>query len=117
MVNLLLFIVNLISAIIMFYSLMFAVSVISFWAFSGELYYLFNSLTAISRYPLDIFSKGVQLVLTVIPVIFIATIPAKILIGPPPLLSFAAPVIALIFFVIVRRFWFLGLRSYESASS
>lgn len=115
--SLVLFLINLISALVIYYSVMFIASSISFWSFSGELFYLFNSLTSIVRYPLDIFHQGLKLLFTFIPLIFIATIPAQILISRPSFLAFLSPLTAIATFLFTRFLWHQGLKHYESASS
>ena len=115
--NIFFFIISFVSAMIIYYCLMFSAAVISFWALTGELYYLFNGLTSISKYPIDIFGFTLKTLLTFLPVIFIATIPAQALLGRYNLLIFLSPIIALICLWLTRKFWIIGLHSYDSASS
>jgi len=106
-----------ISALVIYYSLMFSASIVSFWALSGELFYLFNSVTSVAKYPIDIFGSLLRFFLTFLPVIFLATVPAQALLGKPTLLVYLSPFIACLALWLTRRFWHVGLRSYESASS
>jgi ABC-2 type transport system permease protein len=115
--QLILFILTLLSACLMYFSILFIAGVISFWALNGELFYLFNSLTSIIRYPADLFPRTIKTLITIIPLIFIATIPAQVLITPYRPLQFFPPLVAIGLFIISRKFWHFGLRTYQSASS
>ncbi|OGV96541.1 hypothetical protein A2W24_03440 [Microgenomates group bacterium RBG_16_45_19] len=113
----LLFSLTFISALVVYFSLMFMAATVSFWALSGELFYLFNTLISVSRYPIDIFGTLLKGLLTIFPVIFIATIPAQALLGRFNWLIWLSPFIAALSFWLTRRFWSIGLRAYESVSS
>lgn len=108
--------VGVISACILYYCLMFAVSIVSFWSMNGELFYLFTSILNVSRYPLDVFSAGLKIVLTIIPVAFLAYIPVLTLIREVSIMTYIAPVFAIVAFVLTRIFWLYGLKAYDSVS-
>lgn len=100
-----------------YYSIMFAASLVSFWAFSGEATFLTHSIATVSRYPLDFFSVGIQRILYVIPLAFVAYIPASVTLGRHYLPASLSPIIAVACLWLVRQLWHAGLRSYSSASS
>jgi ABC-2 type transport system permease protein len=111
----------LLCALIIIYSLVVFIKSISFWSIMGHGFFrLVTMLTKISQYPTTIFyHKIVQITFTfVIPLAFVATIPAKGLIGE---LSWwilgEACLIAGIFFWGSRKFFQFALRHYSSASS
>lgn len=110
--------VAVVSAIVIYYSFLFAITTLSFWVFSNEgVSELALTLAAINRYPVDFFPKAVKIALYVIPLAFMATVPAEALLGRDTIFSFISPFIAAITFYLTRKFWQLGLRSYQSASS
>jgi len=84
-----------------------------------HLVWVYRDLTNMARFPTDIYSKGVQAILTfTIPVIILITVPAKALLG---LLSWqwivGAFFISGIFLFVSLRFWHFALSQYSSASS
>lgn len=113
----LLFGVTLMSALVIYYCLMFAAAALSFWALSGEQFYLMNSLTGVAKYPLDTFNLAFKWLFTFFPIIFIATVPAQALLGKPNQLIYLSPFVAAASFYLTRRFWLKGLHAYDSASS
>ena len=110
-------IISSLSSVIIYYSLTFGVTVLSFWTFSYELGELMSTITSITRFPTDFFSKGIKFAMHIVPLAFISTVPAKVLIWKNYSLAAISPIIALISFILIRKLWHLGLRSYQSASS
>jgi ABC-2 type transport system permease protein len=107
------------------YAIMYSISVIinsiAFWTIeSPTTFAMFEVIGRISQYPADIFSgSGAKLIFsTLMPVMFISTVPAKILSrgfqGSLILESFA---ITFIFINVSRYVWKKGLGAYSSASS
>lgn len=111
------FVLDFLSGIVIGYSLLCAIGTIGFWTFSSSLYDLVNTTVSIARYPTDIFPKNVVGVFTIIPLIFLATVPAKALNGQVDLLSIAAPFVACFALWSSRKFLLFALRTYTSASS
>ena len=109
------------NAFLIIYSLTLIFHSVSFWLIEGSsLYSLNNTLTRMSQYPTDIiYHAVVRTILTaIIPLAFMATIPAKILTyGLDWRLISASFLIAAIFLFISRRFWLFALNHYSSASS
>lgn len=109
--------VTVISGVIIYYSFVFAAATTSFWTFGGETTDLVSAIVRTSRFPLDIFSQTMTKLFTFVPLIFIATVPARLLLGKSDYLYLASPFVALIMFFTVRKFWFFALKHYSSASS
>lgn len=84
-----------------------------------HLVWVYRDLTNMARFPTDIYSKGVQAILTfTIPVIILITVPAKALMG---ILSWQwvglSFLISGLFLFASLRFWRYALSQYSSASS
>lgn len=109
------------NAYLIVYSLTLFVRCASFWTTDdSSLWRIMDNITRMSQYPTDIFfHKTVRFFFSaVIPLAFMATIPAKILIhGPDWRLILASTLVAAIFFVGSRKFWHFALKNYSSASS
>lgn len=90
-----------------------------FWYDSGgrtTIPYMVSSIGQYARYPVEIYSKAVRLVLMfVIPYAFICVVPVQILRGEhmaPQMLALAA--VTVLFLIIARTVFYRGLRHYES---
>lgn len=80
---------------------------------------IYRDFTNMARFPTDIYTKGVQFVLTfTVPVIILITVPAKALMG---LLSWQWMILSFliggVFLFGSLRFWQYALKKYSSASS
>lgn len=84
-----------------------------------NLWVLTETLTDISRFPIDIYGPSIRQVLTfVVPMAFIATIPATQLVqGASGSMVALGLLWAAIFLTLSRLFWRFALRHYTSASS
>ena len=106
--------------VLIFYSFHFMMMTLSIWLVRVEnLWVLSDVFAQIGRFPTDVFDAVLRRIFTyVLPVAFLATIPAKALLGKASsgFLLFAT-VWALAFFIVGRLFWRFALRSYTSASS
>ncbi len=115
------YLVMIFSALIIIYSINLIIKTLSFWIVDIRgVWNIANTITKTSQYPTDIFfHKTIRVVFsTIIPLAFVATVPAKILIyGFNPILFFSSCFLATIFFVLARKFWLFGLKHYSSASS
>ncbi|MGB9706920.1 MAG: ABC-2 family transporter protein, partial [Microgenomates group bacterium] len=83
------------------------------------LVWIYRDLANMGRFPTDIYTKGIQAILTfTIPVVILITVPAKALMG---LLSWQwvglAFLISGIFLLASLKFWQYALSRYSSASS
>ena len=109
--------ISIVSGIIIFYCFILFTAASVFWTMRGEIVDLVVTIFSTTRYPLDIFGKKASYIFTVIPLIFIATVPAKVLLGKPDILHYFSPIVAIVLLITSRRFWHFALRHYSSASS
>lgn len=120
-VNLIFYLFLLFNSYWIIYSITLFIRSISFWTTESEgLWKILESFTRLSQYPTDIFYHQIAkfIFTAIIPLAFISTVPAKILIhGPNIKLILASTLIALIFFIASRKFFHFGLKHYSSASS
>lgn len=103
------------AAVIIFYSLLLLIASASFYVLDESLGEIFENLLSISKYPTDIFPRGLRVLLTVIPIIFLVTIPSSVILGrfsPACFLSFPA---AFFLFYFSRRCFLGALKGYTSA--
>lgn len=114
------YIVLLVNALVFLFAMILIIATISFWTTqSYGLAKIFDNLSKIGRYPLDIF-EGFWKVIFVyfLPLVLIAQIPSQVLLQA---LSLKFVLFALsattIFFIFALNFWKVGLRSYLSAST
>ncbi len=119
--NLFYYIILIFNAFVIIYSFNLIIKTFAFWVVEAQgLWIVSDTITKLSQYPTDIFfHKAIRVVFsTIIPLAFIATVPAKILIyGFNSILFFSSCFLAIIFFVVARQFWLFGLKHYSSASS
>lgn len=108
------------TGVLIFYSFHFMMMTLSIWLVRVEnLWVLSDVFAQIGRFPTDVFDRVLRRVFTyVLPIAFLATIPAKALLGKASagFLGFAVAW-AVAFFVAGRLLWKFALRSYTSASS
>lgn len=97
---------------------------LAFRLLSGQtLYVLINDVNnSFVNYPLTIFHGAVQfVVLTIVPLAFVAYVPATVLLGRTnelslgPLVGYGAPLVGGLFFVLTYWFWRHELNAYQSA--
>ncbi|HBI34464.1 MAG TPA: hypothetical protein DEA43_01045 [Candidatus Moranbacteria bacterium] len=117
-----LFLMLLINGVIALYSFDIFFRSFSFWIIDGSgLWLLMERITINSQYPVDIYyNKIVRGVFTfIVPLAFVATVPAKILTNIDIDWQFTALsfVVAFVFFFGSRWFWEFSLKHYSSASS
>ncbi len=121
-IQLFLFLLTLLSGIVIMYSVNLIVRCTGFWIIEvTSLWLLMDKLFDNSQYPIDIYSqKLVRAFFTfVIPLAFVATVPAKMLTWKAVDWQFfgLSFLVAAGFFVLARWFWKFSLRHYSSASS
>lgn len=121
LINFPFYIILVISAFFIIYSITLIVRSVAFWVIdSSAIWLVTEGITTSSKYPTDIFkNKFLKIIFaTIIPLTFMATVPAKILIdGPKFSLIIASIFIAFVFFIASRKFFHFALKNYESASS
>jgi ABC-2 type transport system permease protein len=76
------------------------------------------------EYPLPIYADGVQKFFTyVVPLAFVTYLPALFILdrldplGLPQVLQLASPLVAILFFLVARGCWALGVRHYQGTGS
>jgi ABC-2 type transport system permease protein len=109
-----------VASTVIFYGFSLMLMTTGIWLIRVDnLWVLGESVVQITRYPLDIYGVGVQKVfLYVVPLAFIATIPARQLVKGLNLQMVALGVVwAVGFFLLSRWFWRFALKHYTSASS
>lgn len=119
-INLFLYIILLFNAFIIFYSILVFITTIAFWVVENRgLWFISKNILSISQYPTDIYTGAMKMIFSfIIPIAFIATVPAKVLSGWYDWkLVVESFIIAGIFFYLSRKFFLFGLRHYSSASS
>jgi len=105
---------------IMLYCVWLMVTSISFWVIRvQEISNLFEGLYAAGRWPVGIYPEWLRTGLTfLVPVAFAVTVPAEALTnrltGTSLLLAFG---MTLLFILLARGLWLLGLSNYSGASS
>jgi ABC-2 type transport system permease protein len=107
-------------ALVIFYSLNLALMTTGIWLVRVDnLWVLGESIMQVARFPLDIYTSGLQRFLTfVIPLGFFATVPARQLVrGFDPVMLLAGVAWAMAAFLASRVFWKFAMRHYSSASS
>lgn len=113
--------VLLLCGITLYYSVAIIVETLAFWFIRlDNISVLLDVTYVVARYPLNIFEGFMQkIVFYVIPLAFFATVPTQVLLGKVPIVPWvtAGVVLATVFFIVSRLFWFQGLRAYSSASS
>ena len=102
------------------YSLWFVIAATSIWFVkTWNATEVLRALLASGRYPLSAYPASLRLLFTlVLPVAFLTTVPAEVLLGrvSAPWLALGLG-LAVGFFAAARGFWFFALRHYTSASS
>ncbi len=123
--NILLLAVTVTAASMIYFSLLFLTGTTAFWFLkSGSLREFINTVFNIfSPYPVDIYSKGIQIILTtLLPFAFIYYYPSLHYLNKnsqvfPGWVSYCAPVVAALFTGISLLIWHLGLKSYKSSGT
>jgi len=118
---------TLFSAMLIEVSISLILSSLSFWTTKTEgIFYLIMQLnySIAQKYPLDIYEKYIQFILTfVIPFSFMNFYPSIFILDKldkvpfSPLLVFAAPLIGFVLFFVATLFWKFGIKNYKSTGS
>lgn len=118
--NLVMFLLLLFSSLMIGFAFHLAVCAVGILTTEVDhLIFVYRDLTAMARFPTDIYSQTIQYLLTfVFPVILLITFPAKAFLG---LLSWQTALITMVASGVLTfvslKFWFWSLRQYSSASS
>jgi len=94
-------------------------SITSFWTYrSNEFIWSFDRIYTFAQYPINIYSKFIKILITVIlPFAFAAYYPAMNYLGMDKYMIFLSPVIAIIMWFIAIKIWNLALNKYRSAGT
>ena len=107
-------------AALILYSLWFLIAATSIWFVkTWNATEVLRAVLASGRYPLEAYPAPLRLLFTlVVPVAFLTTVPAEVLLGRAslPLLALGF-ILSASFFAAARGFWLFALRHYTSASS
>jgi ABC-2 type transport system permease protein len=117
--NLLTFLVTLDAGLFLLYAILLVFAALVFWSPGFLFTWLFNGFFQMARYPVGLYPRWVQLVLTwVIPVGMITTVPAESLTGNlSPALMGGSLILAVLLTLGASILFRLALRRYTSASS
>lgn len=105
--------------LLIIYSIWLAVATTSIWFVRiNNASNVLNAILGAARYPVSAYPRGYQIALTyVMPITFLATVPAEVAIGRGKPTDLAVGAIAAISaFLLSRAFWKKALRSYSGAS-
>ncbi len=97
----------------------------AFWLVkSNSLYRLFfSNITGFLQYPLSIYNRSVQIILTfILPYAFVNYYPAQYFLGKEeylfhPLFQYLTPLVGVLFFTLAYFLWKLGINNYQSTGS
>jgi len=104
------------SACVLFASALFMSGMLFRWVGSSRVYEMNDAATSFGRYPLSIYSKPLQFVLSsVVPVAMISYFPAATLLGRSTPGLYGAAAASVIFLAAGLLFWHYMLRTYTSA--
>lgn len=112
--------VMLVAGGLILYALWFLIAATSIWFVkTWNATEVLRALLASGRYPVSAYPPALRLVFTfVLPVAFLTTVPAQLLLGQALLpMVLLGVVLAVGFFAGARAFWLYALRHYTSASS
>ena len=112
--------ITIVCSICILYSLWFFISTTTIWFVkTWNATEVLRSFLYIGRFPLNSFSFSLRIFFSVfIPIAFITTIPSEVFLGLSQLWKILLEVIvAIVFLMTSRKFWFFALKFYSSASS
>jgi ABC-2 type transport system permease protein len=118
-IQVLTFIVAVFISILLTYSLILFLNSIVFWYPKTVMVWIFNSIYQMGRYPVSVYPFYIRMVLTwIIPVAFIVTIPAEVLVKGVSFLTIISGILlSLLFFTLATLFFNASIKRYTSASS
>ena len=115
-----LFLILLLAAMVLVYSIWMILMTTSFWFVKIEiLSFIFSSFFETTRFPVQVYKGWLRILLTfILPAAFMTSVPSAALTGKWDVATTViALLVALGFFVVSRVFWKVALKSYTSASS
>jgi len=119
--NFLYFMIMIVSGTIIYFSINLFMATLSFWLMDVvSSMVLVHHLSEFAKYPLIIYHKTIQIILTwIVPYAFTSFFPATFLLRKESFMIFAflTPAIAILAFLIAHSFWNFGLKRYQSSGS
>lgn len=110
------FLMFIVSLAVLFAFSLFMSGLVFKWVGCYRVYEIFESITSFGLYPKSVFSKGFQILITmVIPVAVIGFFPAAVLLGRPIQGYLTAAAASMVFLAAGWQFWHFMLRNYSSA--
>ena len=97
-----------------------AICVCSFWVVdSNEIAWSAFTMYKFSEYPLSVYNRFIKFILIfILPFAFVSYFPASYLLGREfGVISFIAPLIAILFWIIAVELWNWGLKHYKSSGT
>ena len=102
-----------------------SVGALSFWVVkTGAVFSMINSLNNFTDYPITIYGKVIQVLLTfLVPFAFINFYPAYNFLDKQggllfsPVIQYGTPLVGMVFFFLAYRLWKLGVKNYKSTGS
>lgn len=117
--HILVFLVAMVMSVVVLYSILLLFTSLIFWSPGFLFTWVFNGIFQMARYPVGLYPGWVRLLLTwVIPIGIMTTLPAQILNGDIPLLTFAGGAVFAVALLVISSLLFQqGAKRYASASS
>lgn len=102
-----------------------ATAVPAFWILKSDGFQrmFYTNLTSFLQYPLTIYSKGIQVLLTfILPYAFINFYPSQYFLNKNdglfhPVFQYLTPLVGILLFILAYMFWKKGLNAYQSTGS
>ena len=94
-------------------------SIASFWTYrSNEIIWSFYRIHTLTEYPISIYNKFIQIILTyILPFAFVAYYPTMSYLGLNTYMLYFSPIVAIILWVISVKLWNLALNKYRSTGN
>ena len=100
-------------------ALMTIFSITSFWTYrSNEIIWSFYRIHTLTEYPISIYNKFIQIILTyILPFAFVAYYPTMCYLGLNTYMIYLSPIVAILLWIIAVKLWNLALNKYRSTGN
>ena len=100
-------------------ALMTIFSIASFFFFlSNEIIWSFYRIHTLTEYPISIYNKFIQIILTyILPFAFVAYYPTMCYLGLNTYMIYLSPIVAILLWIIAVKLWNLALNKYRSTGN
>ena len=111
------FIIAIISGTLIYFAINLFTATLSFWIVDvTSTMVLVHHVNSFSKYPITIYNRAIQIVLTcIIPFAFTSYYPAAVILQKKVWLGLLTPVVSVVLIFIAYQFWRFGLKHYNSA--